>query len=141
MPRPEPDFQTWTGEKSNPDRTGKNKTRTGSNYPDRNKMKPRPDRLGVDQRSTDRPIDRPSDRAIDRSTDRATERPSDRATDRPIDRAAERPSDRATERPKIIITRAPEVHFRLCLMHSAAFFKTKSSKTLPMLNSKEKDCL
>ena len=36
---------------------------------------------------------------------------------------------------KMIITRAPDVHLRRWLVHSAAFFKTKRSRTLPMLKS------
>ena len=49
--------------------------------------------------------------------------------------------DQPTERPKVVITRAPDVHLRQWLVHSAAFFKTKSSKILPMPNSHEKDHL
>ena len=41
--------------------------------------------------------------------------------------------------PNMTITRAPDVHLRRWLVQSAAFFKTKSSKTLPMLKYNEKD--
>ena len=37
----------------------------------------------------------------------------------------------------MIITRAADVHLRCWLVHSAAFFKTKLSKTLPMLKSSQ----
>ena len=69
--------------KPGPDRTRKNQTPTGSNYPDQKKIKPRLDWTRLHQ----------SVRAIERSSDRAIERPSDRATERPSDRAIERPSD------------------------------------------------
>ena len=37
----------------------------------------------------------------------------------------------------MVITRAPDVHLRRWLMHSAYFFKTKSSSMLLMLKSKQ----
>ena len=37
----------------------------------------------------------------------------------------------------MVITRAPDVHLRRWLVHFAAFFKTKRSKTLPMLKSSQ----
>ena len=55
------------------------------------------------------------------------------SSERPSDRA----SDRAIERPKTVITRAPDVHLRRWLVHSAAFFKTKSSSILPTLKSNQ----
>ena len=37
----------------------------------------------------------------------------------------------------MIITRAPDVHLRRWLVHSASFFKTKRSRALPMLKSNQ----
>ena len=39
---------------------------------------------------------------------------------------------------KEIKTRAPDVRLTHQLVHSASFFKTKTSKTLPILNSMQK---
>ena len=88
------------------------------------------------ERSSERSSDRASDRAIKRASDRAIERSSDRAIARAIERSSERSSDRATKYK--IKTRAPEVHLTRRLVHSARFFKTKTSKTLPRLNSIQK---
>ena len=97
------------------------------------------------ERSSDRASDRAIARAIERSSDRAIEWSSDRASERSCDRASnraiERSSDKCNDRRELIMSPAPDVLITYWLVCCAAFFKTKSSKTLPMLKHNEKDHL